>query len=117
MKFSHPTAALSLILPKWADSTPSCLISPKKRAPNTYRCSRIFNLPNMQNLAQLLRVPHVDNGLRFDISPDGQRLAFAWNKTGRWQLWQMSHLHWRAAQVLRGREPEAIPNSTEDCFG
>ena len=29
----------------------------------------------------------------------------------------MSHLHWRAAQVLRGRSlPEAISTPTEDCF-
>ncbi len=41
----------------------------------------------MLNLTQLLRVPHVDNGLKFDISPDGQRLIFAWNKTGKWELW------------------------------
>lgn len=40
------------------------------------------------NLAQLLRVPHVDSGLKFDISPDGQRLIFSWNKTGRWELYE-----------------------------
>ena len=40
------------------------------------------------NLAQLLRVPHVESGLRFDISPDGQRLTFSWNKTGRWELYE-----------------------------
>ena len=44
----------------------------------------------MLNLSQLLRVPHVDNGLKYDISPDGQRLVFAWNKTGKWELWEMS---------------------------
>jgi dipeptidyl aminopeptidase/acylaminoacyl peptidase len=42
----------------------------------------------MLDLTQLLRVPHVDSGLKFDISPDGQRLVFAWNKTGRWELWE-----------------------------
>jgi len=42
----------------------------------------------MLDLAQLLRVPHVDSGLRFDISPDGQSILFAWNKTGRWELYQ-----------------------------
>jgi len=31
----------------------------------------------MLNLAQLLRIPRLDAG--FDISPDGIRLAFAWN--------------------------------------
>ncbi|MBK8617633.1 MAG: S9 family peptidase [Anaerolineales bacterium] len=43
----------------------------------------------MLTLSQLLRVPHVDSTLRFDISPDGQRLVFAWNKTGRWELYEM----------------------------
>ncbi len=42
----------------------------------------------MLNLSQLLRVPHVDSGLNFDISPDGQRLVFAWNKTGGWELYE-----------------------------
>ncbi|MDO8755104.1 MAG: alpha/beta fold hydrolase, partial [Anaerolineales bacterium] len=74
----------------------------------------------MLNLSQLLRVPHVDSGLKFDISPDGQSLVFAWNKTGRWELYEMS---------LRGRSgvlcpPEASPwrrgdtisTKTGDCF-
>jgi len=43
----------------------------------------------MLNLSQLLRVPHLDSGLKFDISPDGQRLVFSWNKTGIWELWEM----------------------------
>ncbi|HET7144711.1 MAG TPA: S9 family peptidase [Anaerolineales bacterium] len=42
----------------------------------------------MLNLAQLLSVPHVDNGLNFDISHDGQKLVFAWNKTGNWELYE-----------------------------
>jgi dipeptidyl aminopeptidase/acylaminoacyl peptidase len=43
----------------------------------------------MLSLAKLLRVPHVDNSLRFDISPDGQCLVFSWNKTGNWELYQI----------------------------
>ena len=42
----------------------------------------------MLNLTQLLRVPYIDNGLKFDISPDGQRVVFSWNKTGRWELFE-----------------------------
>lgn len=41
----------------------------------------------MLDLAQLLRVPRVDP--LFDISPDGSKLAFAWNKTGEWQIYEM----------------------------
>ena len=44
----------------------------------------------MLNLAQLLRVPHVDSGLRFDISPDDERIVFSWNKSGNWALWEMN---------------------------
>jgi Tol biopolymer transport system component len=41
----------------------------------------------MLNLDQLLRIPRVDP--LFDISPDGSKLAFAWNKTGEWQIYEM----------------------------
>jgi dipeptidyl aminopeptidase/acylaminoacyl peptidase len=41
----------------------------------------------MLNLDQLLRVPRIDP--LFDISPDGSKLAFAWNKTGEWQIYEM----------------------------
>ena len=40
----------------------------------------------MLDLTQLLRIPRVDVG--FDISPDGKRLAFAWNKTGEWHIYE-----------------------------
>ena len=41
----------------------------------------------MLDLTQLLRIPRVDAG--FDISPDGTHLAFAWNKTGEWHIYEM----------------------------
>ncbi len=43
----------------------------------------------MHNLAQLLRVPHVDSGLRFDISPDDERVIFSWNRSGTWELYEL----------------------------
>ena len=39
----------------------------------------------MLNLADLLRVPHVDS--LFDISSHN-KIAFAWNKTGEWQIYE-----------------------------
>ena len=42
----------------------------------------------MLDLAQLLRVPQVHP--QFDISPDDIKLAFAWNKTGEWQIYELS---------------------------
>src|SRR5512140_2875092 len=41
------------------------------------------------SLEQLLRVPHVDDGYGFDLSPDGQRVAFSWNRSGAWEIYQM----------------------------
>ena len=56
----------------------------------------------MLDLSQLLRVPHVDSGLKFDISPDGQRLVFAWNKTGRWELHEIDNSGVRQLAVGEG---------------
>ncbi len=41
----------------------------------------------MPDLAQLLRVPQVHP--QFNISLDDLKLAFAWNKTGEWQIYEM----------------------------
>jgi Tol biopolymer transport system component len=35
-------------------------------------------------------VPHVDPEAGFDLSPDGNRLAFSWNRTGQWEIYQIS---------------------------
>ncbi|MFN3492063.1 MAG: prolyl oligopeptidase family serine peptidase, partial [Anaerolineales bacterium] len=43
----------------------------------------------MLNLAQLLRIPSVDTGLRFSISPDEKEVVFSWNKSGKWDLWRL----------------------------
>lgn len=66
----------------------------------------------MLDLAQLLRIPHVDSGLNFDISPDGQRLVFSWNKTGRWELWQMSLRGGSSSRRSNPQQDEEIANRT-----
>ena len=43
----------------------------------------------MLDLADLLRIPQVDTGLCFDVSPDGRRIAFAWNQTGNWEIYEL----------------------------
>ncbi len=42
------------------------------------------------DLAELLRVPYVDAYSGYDISPDGKTLAFAWNRSGQWEIYQLS---------------------------
>jgi len=44
----------------------------------------------MLDLAQLLRVPQVD--ALFDISPDDSKIAFARNKSGEWQIYELDLL-------------------------
>jgi dipeptidyl aminopeptidase/acylaminoacyl peptidase len=43
----------------------------------------------MLNLEALLRVPDIDSLVGFNISPDGHRVAFAWNKTGQWEIYEL----------------------------
>lgn len=40
------------------------------------------------NLEALFTVPHVDRYGGFDISPDGECVAFSWNVTGRWEIYE-----------------------------
>jgi dipeptidyl aminopeptidase/acylaminoacyl peptidase len=57
----------------------------------------------MLNLADLLRVPQVDTGLPFGISPDGQKVAFSWNMTANWELYELdlsSHERGDAAKQI-----------------
>jgi len=56
----------------------------------------------MLDLIQLLRVPQV-NAL-FDISPDDSKLAFAWNKTGEWQIYEIDLSPSPAVRGVRGEE-------------
>ena len=43
----------------------------------------------MIDIEHLLRVPFVDSEGGFDISPDGNYLAFAWNISGRWEIYEL----------------------------
>jgi dipeptidyl aminopeptidase/acylaminoacyl peptidase len=41
------------------------------------------------NLETLLRIPDVETAMGHDLSPDGSRIAFAWNLSGRWEIYEM----------------------------
>jgi len=44
----------------------------------------------MLDLQSLLQVPCVDAYNGFDISPDGRKVAFSWNKSGEWEIYEIS---------------------------
>jgi dipeptidyl aminopeptidase/acylaminoacyl peptidase len=58
----------------------------------------------MIDLETLLRVPCVEMEMGFDISPDGQRVAFSWNPEGRWEIYEM--------YLPTGTVPSKISEST-----
>lgn len=42
------------------------------------------------DLENLLRVPSVEAYTGFDLSPDGQKAAFSWNRSGQWEIYELS---------------------------
>ncbi|MCJ7432178.1 MAG: S9 family peptidase [Anaerolineales bacterium] len=54
----------------------------------------------MLDLVQLLQVPHIDNNLRFDLSPNGQSAVFSWNKSGNWEIYQLNLDDLNSAHLL-----------------
>lgn len=53
----------------------------------------------MIDLGVLLRVPCVEVEMGFDVSPDGERVAFSWNPDGRWNVYELL-LHRKMAPSL-----------------
>src|SRR5688572_26133634 len=69
----------------------------------------------MFDLAQLLRVPQVHP--QFDISPDDRKLAFAWNQTGEWQIYELSTSPRRADPSDSEVEANGESETTQLTFG
>lgn len=44
---------------------------------------------NILDLEMLLKLPSVEVDHGFDLSPDGTRVAFSSNRTGRWEIYVM----------------------------
>ncbi|MFZ5822043.1 MAG: alpha/beta fold hydrolase [Chloroflexota bacterium] len=67
----------------------------------------------MIELEKLLRVPYVDPNNGFDISPGGDRIAFSWNQTGQWELYE---LPLSASDIIpEGDSAEPVPVPLTPC--
>jgi dipeptidyl aminopeptidase/acylaminoacyl peptidase len=55
-----------------------------------FLCSTKKARSKMLEVESLLRIPRVDVDLRFDISPDGTLIAYAWNGSGTWDIYEQS---------------------------
>ena len=60
----------------------------------------------MLPLATLLSIPLIDSEYPFDLSPDGRHLAYASNRTGIWEIYQ-----------LELGDPHAVPHSLQPGLG
>jgi len=68
----------------------------------------------MLDLTQLLRVPQVD--FLFDISPDDSKLAFSWNKTGEWQIYELA-LAERSDSAVKAQGEQKVTQLTSGPGG
>ncbi len=73
----------------------------------------------MLTLPELLRIPYIDPGLKYAISPDEKRIVFSWNKSGTWELWEVRGLEIRRLEIgLAGAKfsPQFSPDGTKIAF-
>ncbi len=73
----------------------------------------------MYSLEQLLRIPNVDPGLPFDVSPDEKRVVFWWNNNGNRELWVNRGIDSREIVIgLQGAKysPRFSPDGTKIAF-
>jgi dipeptidyl aminopeptidase/acylaminoacyl peptidase len=52
--------------------------------------------PNVIDLNLLLSVPYVDPDLGFDLSEDGSKITFSWNRSGQWEIYVLELDHFLA---------------------
>ena len=67
------------------------------------------------DLAALVAVPHVDAYGGYEVSPDGSRAAFAWNRTGQWEVYEAPlDASLPPRQVTRGPGAKLAPRYSPD---
>lgn len=71
--------------------------------------------PDVLDLDSLLRVPYIDPDLGFDLSPDGNAIAFAWNITGQWEIFvKIIHPETEPRQITSGAGAKFAPRWRPD---
>jgi dipeptidyl aminopeptidase/acylaminoacyl peptidase len=69
----------------------------------------------MPDLKSLLQVPCVDAYNGFDVSPDGRKTALSWNKTGEWEIYEISLLgRQNARRISTGSGGKFCPKYSPD---
>ncbi len=67
------------------------------------------------NLEKLLKVPYIEADSGFDLSPDGTRLAFAWNPNGQWEIYLLDlNADKPARQITHGNGAKFGPRWSPD---
>ncbi len=70
----------------------------------------------MIDLGSLLRVPCLEAEMGYDISPDGQAVAFSWNPNGNWEIFEGSIQNMRGVENNPGANPLQISNGPGGKF-
>ena len=70
----------------------------------------------MIDLETLLCVPCVELEMGFDISPDGQRVAFSWNPDGLWEIYEVDLAYESAAFNKNNSTPRLISDGPGGKF-
>ena len=68
----------------------------------------------MLNLESLLRVPDIEVGNGYSLSPDGRHVAFAWNKSGEWQIYELDLVVGQIVNLSNGPGGKLSPRYSPD---
>ncbi len=67
------------------------------------------------DLERLIRVPYINPDSGFEVSPDGRHVAFSWNRTGQWEIYQLRLDHpEEIQQITQGPGAKFHPRYSPD---